>query len=206
MMIEGSWGKVNKEQEKQLDKVYLSNERLIRLVDDLLAVSRIESGRLEFDYKMTSLEKMVVSVVEEFKKVAVDKGIYLKYIESKKKIPLLRIDALKIRQVVQNLVDNALHYTTKGGATIHLKKDKDKVIFSIKDTGIGVSDKEKVTLFEKFFRGESGAKIHTEGTGLGLYLAAKLVTAHQGRVWVESKGKGKGSTFYFELPVKRKGK
>ena len=207
MMIEGSWGKVNKEQGDQLEKVYLSNERLIKLVDDLLAVSRIESGRLEFDYKMTSLEEMVISVVEEFKKVAADKGLYLKYIESKKKIPLLKIDALKIRQVVQNLVDNALHYTTKGGASIYLKKDKDKVIFSIKDTGIGVSDKEKVTLFEKFSRGQSGAKIHTEGTGLGLYLAAKLVTAHKGRTWVESEGKDKGSTFYFELPIKsRKGK
>ena len=204
MILEGSWGKINKEQKGQLERVYLSNERLIRLVDDLLAVSRIESGRLELDFKSVSLEKMTKSVIEEFKKVADDKGLYLKYIEPKKPIPLIKIDALKIRQVVQNLVDNALFYTNKGGAVIRLKTDKDKIIFSIKDTGIGVSAKEQVTLFEKFSRGHAGAKIHTEGTGLGLYLAAKLVSAHQGRIWVKSKGKDKGSAFYFELPIKRK--
>ncbi|MBU1255987.1 GAF domain-containing protein [Patescibacteria group bacterium] len=206
MMIEGSWGKVNKEQESQLEKVYLSNERLIRLVDDLLAVSRIESGRLELDFEMVSLEKMVISVIEEFKKVFSDKGLYLKYIKSKNLIPLIKIDSLKIRQVVQNLIDNAFQYTTEGGATIRFKTNKDKIIFSIKDTGIGVSKKEKVNLFEKFSRGHSGTKVHTEGTGLGLYLAAKLVTVHKGRTWVESEGKDKGSTFYFELPIKGKGK
>lgn len=206
MMIEGSWGKVNEEQKNQLEKVYSSNERLIRLVEDLLAVSRIESGRLKFDFKIVSLEKMVIDVIEEFEKIAADKGLYLKYIEPKEKIPLLKIDALKIRQVVQNLVDNALHYTTEGGATIQLKKNKNKVIFSIKDTGIGVSAKEQIALFEKFSRGHSGVKVYTEGTGLGLYLAAKLVTAHQGRVWIKSKGKDKGSTFYFELPIRRKKK
>ena len=206
MILEGFWGKINKKQEDQLEKVYLSNERLIRLVDDLLAVSRIESGRLDLDFKIVSLEKVVINVIEEFKKVFFDKGLYLKYIKSKNPIPLIKVDSFKIRQVVQNLIDNAFHYTTEGGATIRLKKNKDKIIFSIKDTGIGVSKKEKVTLFEKFSRGQSGTKVHTEGTGLGLYLAAKLVTVHQGRAWVESEGKDKGSTFYFELPVKRNGK
>ena len=101
MMIEGSWGKVNKEQEKQLDKVYLSNERLIKLVDDLLAVSRIESGRLEFDYKMTSLEEMVISVVEEFKKVADTNKISMaevrKYYGDKEKMDSLKDNLLQTK-------------------------------------------------------------------------------------------------------------
>ena len=83
-------------------------------------------------------------------------------------------------------------------------KKKDKIIFSIQDTGIGISPKEQVTLFEKFSRGKDVGKMHTEGTGLGLYLAAKLVEAHHGKIWVESAGKDKGSTFYFELPVRGK--
>ena len=79
-----------------------------------------------------------------------------------------------------------------------------KIIFSIQDTGIGILPKEQMTLFEKFSRGKYVSKMHTEGTGLGLYLSAKMVEAHHGKIWVESEGKNKGSTFYFELPVKGK--
>ena len=187
-----------------MKKVYYSNERLIKLVEDLLTVSRIESGRLEFDWEMVSFENMIDGVIKEFSQMAENKGLYLKFIKPKKVLPKIKVDSLKIRQVVQNLIDNALHYTEKGGITINLKLKKDKVVFSIKDTGIGVSDEEKVVLFEKFSRGKDVDKINTEGTGLGLYLSVKMVEAHQGKIWVESEGRNKGSTFYFELPMKRK--
>jgi signal transduction histidine kinase len=206
MILEGTWGKTNEKQKEQLKKVYLSNERLIKLVEDLLTVSRIESGRLEFDWELVSLEDMIESVISEFSQVAAKKGLYLKYIKPNKPLPKVKVDSLKIRQVIQNLVDNALHYTKKGGVTIRLKKKKDKIVFSIQDTGIGISPKEQVTLFEKFSRGKYVGKMHTEGTGLGLYLAAKMIEAHQGKIWVESAGKDKGSTFYFELGVRGKGK
>ena len=88
---------------------------------------------------------------------------------------------------------------------IYGKLKKDKVVFSVKDTGIGVSLEEKAVLFEKFSRGRDVGKINTEGTGLGLYLGAKMINAHNGKIWVESEGKNKGSTFYFELPVLLKG-
>ncbi len=204
MMVEGTWGKVPSKQAEQLDKVYKSNDRLINLVEDLLTVSRIESGRLEFEWEMISLEEMVESAVTEFSQVAKEKNLYLKLNKPEKPLPKIKIDSLKIRQVVQNLIDNALHYTKKGGITINLEEDKKKIRFSIKDTGIGISAKEKVTLFEKFSRGKEVGKMHTEGTGLGLYLGAKMINAHDGKIWVESEGKGKGSTFFFELPVGRK--
>jgi len=204
MMIEGTWGKVTDNQKEQLNKIYLSNERLIHLVEDLLTVSRIESGRLDFDLEMVSLENMVDNVVKEFDQIAKNKKLYLKFIKPKEVLPKIKIDSLKIRQVVQNLIDNALHYTEKGGIRIKLKLKKDKILFSIKDTGIGISDEEKVVLFEKFSRGEDVGKMHTEGTGLGLYLSVKMVEAHKGKIWVESEGKNKGSTFYFELPLKTK--
>ena len=202
MIMEGSWGQVTNDQKEQLNKVYLSNDRLIKLVEDLLTVSRIESGRLDFDLEMVSLENMVDSVVKEFAQIAKNKKLYLKFIKPEKQLPKIRIDSLKIRQVVQNLIDNALHYTKEGGIKIKLKLKKDKILFSIQDTGIGISDDEKVVLFEKFSRGKDVGKMHTEGTGLGLYLSVKMIGAHQGKIWVESEGKGKGSTFYFELPVK----
>lgn len=201
MMIEGSWGKVSKEQKENLEKVYHSNERLINLVEDLLTVSRIESGRLEFSYSLTSLQELTESVIDELKPFVEKKNLYLKYNKPKKPLPKVNIDQLKIRQVIQNLISNASQYTEQGGMTINLNSRDNKVIFSIQDTGIGISEEDKMTLFEKFSRGKGASKAYTEGTGLGLYLAAKLIQAHKGRIWVESKGKGKGSTFYFELPV-----
>jgi len=205
MILEGTWGETNQKQKEHLEKVYLSNERLIKLVEDLLTVSRIESGRLEFDLQPLALDNLTESIVKEFSQLVAKKGIYLKYVKSKKLLPKVKADPLKIRQVIQNLIDNALHYTKKGGATVSLKTEKNKVVFSIQDTGIGISSEEQVTLFEKFSRGKGVTRMHTEGTGLGLYLAAKLIQAHQGKIWVESEGKGQGSAFYFELPVgKRK--
>ncbi|MBU2068465.1 hypothetical protein KKE13_02725 [Patescibacteria group bacterium] len=206
MILEGTWGQVIGKQREQLDKIYSSNERLIKLVEDLLTVSRIESGRLEFDWELVSLEEMVESVIREFSQVTAKKELYLKFIQPKKALSKIKIDSLKIRQVVQNLVDNALHYTKRGGAIIRLKQEQNKIIFSIKDTGIGISSKEQVILFEKFSRGREVGKMHTEGVGLGLYLGAKMIEAHHGRIWVESEGGDKGSTFFFSLPIKRKKK
>lgn len=202
MMMEGDWGKVNPEQEKQLEKIYLSNERLIKLVEDLLTVSRIESGRLEFDLKWLDLGDLAESVVKEFSQLADKKELYLKYLKPKKPLSKVKADSLKIRQVVQNLIDNAINYTKKGGITVRIKEKKGKLVFSVQDTGIGVSEEEKVTLFERFSRGKEVGKMNTEGVGLGLYLAAKLINAHKGKIWVESEGKNKGSAFYFELPAR----
>jgi signal transduction histidine kinase len=201
MILEGLYGQINEEQRRHLDMVYLSNERLIKLIEALLTISRIESGRLEFNWQVVSLENIAESVVKELKPLADKKGLYLRYEKPEKPLPKVKVDSLKIRQVIMNLIDNAIHYTQKGGATVRLKARKNKVIFSIQDTGIGISEKEKATLFEKFSRGKGVSKIHTEGTGLGLYLAAKLVEAHKGKIWVESLGEGKGSTFFFELPA-----
>jgi len=206
MMLEGSWGEMASKQREQLDKVYISNERLIKLVEDLLTVSRIESGRLDFNWELVPLEEMVENVVKEFGQIANKKKLYLKFIKPKKRLSKIKIDSLKIRQVVQNLIDNALHYTEEGGATVRLEQKQNKMIFSIQDTGIGVSSKEQVVLFEKFSRGREVGKLHTEGVGLGLYLGAKMVEAHQGKIWVESEGRDKGSTFFFSLPIKKKKK
>jgi len=156
MIMEGFWGKVNKKQKEILRNVYLSNERLIKLVEDLLTVSRIESGRLKFEFKPLSIDKITEEMVSNLRQLAESKGLYLKYIKPQKTLPKVKADALKIRQVIQVLIENSLRYTKQGGAIISfsLENKGRKVLFSIKDTGIGIPKEEQATLFEKFSRGK----------------------------------------------------
>ncbi len=203
MMLEGNFGKLTSEEVESLKKVYESNERLIKLVEDLLNVSRIESGRLQFTFKPDSIDKLLASVVDELKTNAQNKKLQLTYLAPKKPAPDISMDTDKLRQVLLNLVDNAVKYTAKGTVTISLSQvDKASVIIKVVDTGMGISPDDMPNLFQKFNRGQGTALVHTEGTGLGLFVAKKIVVAHGGKIWAESKGNGKGSTFVVELPVK----
>lgn len=110
-------------------------------------------------------------------------------------------DKMKIKHVLTNLIDNSNKYTEKGYIEIGLeRKGTHKVVFSVKDSGIGVSAEALPSLFQKFSRAANAAKVNSVGTGLGLYVVRKMIEAHHGRVWVESAGEGKGSEFYVELP------
>lgn len=113
-------------------------------------------------------------------------------------------DLGKLRQVVTNLVDNAIKYTPKGGVSILLRKSHDKkhILFSISDTGIGMSKETLQKIFKKFSRAEGVSRVYTDGSGLGLYIAKRMIKKHEGRIWATSKGVGLGSTFSLELEVK----
>jgi len=204
MALEGFWGPLNEEQKKHLKEVYNSGERLLKLIEDLLDVSRIESGRMEFEFQPVNLYNLTKEVAEELKPQAKKKGLYLEVVPPRKKLPNVKADSLKIRQVIQNLIDNSIKYTLRGGIRIRFKKERNKIIFSIADTGMGIPKDTISLLFEKFHRGKEAIRKHTEGTGLGLYLCARLIEAHNGKIWVESEGEGKGSTFYFSLPIAEK--
>lgn len=108
------------------------------------------------------------------------------------------------KHVIRNLIDNSMRYTPKGGLVVTLKKLKDKVLLSVKDTGVGITDEDKARLFTEGGRGAESAKINVSSTGYGLFFAKGIVDAHKGRIWAESAGKGKGSTFYVELPTVEK--
>jgi len=204
MALEGFWGPLNEEQKKHLKEVYNSGERLLKLIEDLLDVSRIESGKMEFEFQSVNLYNLTKEVAEELKPQAKKKGLYLEVVLPRKKLPNVKADPLKIRQVIQNLIDNSIKYTLRGGVRIRFKKERNKIIFSIADTGMGIPKDSIPLLFEKFHRGKEAIRKHTEGTGLGLYLCARLIEAHNGKIWVESEGEGKGSTFYFSLPIAEK--
>ncbi|MCK4554105.1 GAF domain-containing protein [Candidatus Parcubacteria bacterium] len=202
MMIEGSFGKLTKEELESLKKVYESNERLIRLVEDLLNISRIESGKLQFDFQKTRLEEVVRSVVEELAGSAKRKGLALAYKKPGQPLPMVKIDGEKIRYVVLNLIDNAIKYTKQGSIAVSLRLGMKHIYFCVVDTGIGISKEDLSNLFQKFSRGKNISIVHPEGTGMGLYVGRMMIKAHRGKIWVESESKGKGSKFCFKLPVK----
>jgi signal transduction histidine kinase len=201
MILEGNFGKLEPAAKDPLEKVYESGERLIRLVENLLNISRIESGRLQFNYEVMPLEKITDSVVEELSGYANKKGLKLEY-SKEENLPSMKIDEEKIRQVVMNLIDNAIKYTKRGKILINLKKIKNNLQFCVSDNGMGIGKDDLPNLFKKFSRGSGTSTIHTEGTGLGLYVVREMIEAHNGKIWAESKGKGKGSKFYFEIPIK----
>lgn len=202
MILEGTYGKFPEKAEKPLENISQSNDRLIKLVNDLLNVSRIEAGRLEIKYEKADVGEVVKSVFEELKNESENKKLYLKLERSEEKLPEISIDKDKIRQVILNLIDNAIRYTEKGGITVGLRVLGYNLQIAISDTGEGMNKEEIEKMFTSFSRGSAGTKLYTEGAGLGLYVAKKFVDMHSGRIWAESKGKGKGTTFYIELPIK----
>jgi len=200
MILEGTYGKLPKKAERPMRNVYTSNEALIKLVNDLLSLSRIESGKMQVEMKKASLSDLISSIVGIFNIEAKKKNIYLKFKKPKKAIPNVLMDPDKMREVISNIVNNAIKYTQKGGITISLEDLESSVRVVIRDTGAGMTQEEIGKVFQSFSRGVAGTKHFAGGAGLGLYVSKQFVKMQKGNVWVESKGRGRGSTFYIELP------
>ena len=200
MVLDGSYGKTLERIKRPLTNVYSSNERLIKLVNDLLNLSRIESGKIKLELQDVQIRKIVESVIEELQIKAHEKSLQL--IFQGQAIPVIQADESKVRNVIMNLVDNAIRYTEKGSITVFVEKVGEKIQIRVVDTGAGMEGEDLEELFESFSRGQAGTQLWTEGTGLGLYVARQFIEMHAGKIWAESEGKGKGSTFYVELPMK----
>jgi signal transduction histidine kinase len=201
MILEGSYGELPEKLKEKMKNIYQSNERLIRLVNDVLSVSKIEVGEMGMIWEKEDLREIIKEVISELSIKAKEKNLYLNF-EEPKEFPKVLLDREKIRQVILNLVDNAIRYTQKGGVTVKLQIANGRLQIVVSDTGEGLTKEEKEKLFERFSRGTAGTKFWTEGAGLGLYIARKFIEMHKGRIWAESEGRGKGSTFYVELPMK----
>lgn len=174
-------------------------DRLTRIIEDLLDLSRIESGRIKLSPRSFQLSDLVVKSVDSIKNQAEKKGIEIKY-EKIKDVPLVFADQDKTSQIIINLLSNAIKYNRQNGKIdINIKEDADKVSVEVADTGFGISDADIPRMFEKFFRGEK-ASTETEGTGLGLAVTKSLVELQGGKINVESRV-NEGSKFSFTLPV-----
>ncbi len=202
MILEGSYGKLSKTASKPLNNVLGSSERLIRIVNDLLNISKIELGKMELNKASANIEELITTCYEEMKPTAEKKGLEIIWQKSKSRLPEIEIDKLKIGQVISNLIDNAIKYTQRGKIEIKAEKTDSIIRVSIKDTGEGLTKDEIRMVFEGFTRGAAGIAYWIEGAGLGLYIAKKYIDLHNGKIWVESEGKGKGSAFYIELAIK----
>lgn len=201
MMLDGDYGKLPENIQQVIANLFESASRLARLINIFLNVSRIESGRLKLEKRPLQINELIDSVIIELANQAKQKGLKLEYKKDKKVPPLILADSDKLREVILNLVDNSIKYTPTGKVEVLLEYDQKQLTFKVKDTGIGIDPEEAKTLFRKFVRGSGVAQIHTGGSGLGLFIAQKIIKEHDGNIWVESEGKGKGSTFQFVVPV-----
>lgn len=195
--------KLNEKQQKLIREGIDSADRVISIVNDLLDIVRIEEGREVYKLASSDFEKVLNSVIETYQEVMKKRNIKFEYYAPSRKLPKIKMDPQKISLVVQNLLDNAIRYTPPGGIVrVEVEADREKLKFSISDTGIGIPEKEKIHVFKKFFRSSNAIKFQTEGNGIGLYIAKNIIKAHGGEIWFESE-ENKGTTFYFTLPIKK---
>lgn len=203
MVLEGDYGEINPKAKDAIERVFESSKNLTIIVEDLLNVSKIEQGGMKYEMAPFAVSEIAEAMAKDLSVTAQNKGLKLTYKADKKADYTVNGDKEKLRQVVLNFIDNSIKYTKTGSIEVSVKREGDKVIFAVKDTGMGMTPEIKASLFQKFARGD-GARMNTSGSGLGLYLAKEIVGAHKGRVWVESDGPGKGSTFLMELEAVNK--
>ena len=193
--------------EEFLERALRSNERLIELVEDILDISRIESGKIQYHFEDDQdCEEILDNLFKSFEVRADEKGLKLEFKKITSPLPKIRMDGKRIREVVSNLIDNAIKYTHKGKVVLtqKLSKDGKKIRIEVSDTGVGIAKKDMPGLFKKFARGTDTERLGADGTGLGIYVGKRIVEAHHGKIWAESEGVNKGSKFIVELPVKWK--
>ena len=201
MLKEEDYGAIPEKAGKALNHIYDSSQRMIKLVNDFLSVSRMETGKTVLKIKETSMNELINQVISDLELRAKERNLYVKY-DRPATDHIIRIDPEKIKEVLSNLIDNAIHYTEKGGITVSTKENNARTTILVSDTGAGMTPEEIDKIFESFSRGSAGNELNTQGSGLGLYIAKKFVELHNGKIWAVSEGKDKGSIFYVELPNK----
>lgn len=202
MLVEGSYGKFPDKAKEVLERIAESSKFMASSIEDYLNVSRIEAGNMKYELSDFNLKEQTERVADELRQVALKKGLVLLFRSDVKGSGMVNADIGKTRQVIMNFIDNAIKYSPKGTVTViaHDDPSKKKMWVTIHDTGIGMSKETLSEVFDKFVRAKNANQINVTGTGLGLYVAKKMAGGMGGKVWAESEGEGKGSSFYIEFP------
>lgn len=200
MLLDGYMGDVNDNQRKSLRTILGAANRMNELISTLLNITRIESGSIAITPKMVNIEHLAEEVNKEHGLPASDKNISLSITRRGSQPPVIKTDTLIVKEVLSNLVSNAIKYTPDGGSVaIHINSRLHDLIVSVEDNGLGIPKYSQEHVFTKFFRAHNVVKQETSGTGLGLYLVKGLLDSIGGKIWFES-SEGKGTTFYITLP------
>jgi len=200
--MEGLMDGVLPAEKSTYQQIYRETDRLQRLVEDLQELTRVDSSALRLNRKAVKIADLVQAVVVPLENTFTMKGVALKsQVESG--LPQIVVDSDRIQQVLHNLLGNALHFTPENGhVVLEVRQDGDAVLFSVQDDGIGIPPEHLPHIFERFYRADkSRSRAAGGGSGIGLTIAKSLVEAHGGKLWAESEGKNKGSTFLFTIPV-----
>ena len=201
LMLNGTFGKIPPKIKSVILRLRESTQKEIDVVNELLDVSSYQIGKDVMHFHPIDFEALMEETLKDLTAEAEAKGIYLKY-DKQGDLPKIPADRMKLKLVLTNVIDNCIKYTGEGGVTVNMEVKNDKFLISVTDTGIGLSDEVIQNLFKQsFHRGEQAKKLFAVGKGLGLYLSGKIIESHHGRIWAESRGDGKGSGFYIELPL-----
>ncbi|MGH7197086.1 MAG: ATP-binding protein [Candidatus Saccharimonadales bacterium] len=200
MVLEGDVGSLKPDQRKLVEEAYSSSQRMVYLIGDFLNVSRIQTGKFVLERKKVTLPNVIKEEIEQLATTAERRSVRLEY-HTPTHFPTLDVDENKIRQVIMNLIDNAIFYSKPGGVVkVELIASAKEACFKVRDSGIGVPEEERHKLFTKFFRASNARRARPDGTGIGLFMAKKVIVAHGGSIIFETQ-ENKGSTFGFCLPV-----
>lgn len=205
MALSGKGGEISDKQKYYLDRSYVSTERLIKLVNDMLNISRIESGRLAVQFSRTGVPTLIKDVLAEVQPKIDEQKLTCSVSLSNQKLPDVIADVDKVKEVLINILGNAIKFTPNGGTiTVTAHTEGDQVEISVTDSGLGFSPSESAKLFTKFSTLKTVSANRSQSfqsTGLGLYISKSIIAIHGGSMKASSPGNGKGATFSFTLPV-----
>jgi signal transduction histidine kinase len=174
---------------------------LKKRIEEGLDIGAFQTGKAVLNLKEVQLEDLLKEVIEEIKPQIEEKGLFLKKDFPQIPLPKIKVDKERMKEVFIKLIDNAKKHTPEGGIEIGLKEKEDSLLFWVKDTGIGIPKEELSFIGTQLYeRGKEAKKLSPMGKGIDLYLSKLIVKAHHGKLWAESEGIGKGSTFFVELP------
>jgi PAS domain S-box-containing protein len=200
MLVDGYMGEVTPEQRKSLRTIISASNRMNELISTLLNITRIESGSIAISLKNIAIDRLAEDVVKELSMSASEKSIALTMKRSGNGNYILKTDSLILKEIITNLVSNAIKYTPdEGSVTVEVRNRSRDIMISVKDSGWGIPKESQDQVFSKFFRASNIVKRETTGTGLGLYLVKGLLERLQGKIWFESV-EGTGTVFYCTLP------
>lgn len=225
MLVDEEVGKLSERQREYMINIQESTERMIQLVNDFLNVSRLEAGTLKIEPEPIQIEDLIRSMIDEVTPMAKSHNCKIVFKSQEEKLPKIPIDSTIMRQVIPNLIVNAIQYSKEGrcditvtleqiastraktrrtkrtAKTVQRSKKKGEVLIRVSDKGIGIPQRAQQRIFEKFFRADNAVKTIAEGNGLGLYVAKMILEAAGGKIWFESAGQQKGTTFYVTIPI-----